>query len=473
MRRAFDKAAGARALSTPGGAARATGSAPFGRVADRIASGTLLTIGGYFGSQMVRLIGNLVLSRILFPEAFGLMTLVTVVFVGVAMFSDIGIAPSIQQSKRGDDQDFLDTAWTIQVIRNVLLWIACCILSWPAALFFGEPMLAQLLPVAGFAFVFLGFLPTRTHTAARHLLIGRLTVIELLSHALGLVAMVILALITRSVWALPIGNVIGSLIKLILMDRYLPGPRNRFRWEKEARHELVRFGKWIFLSTAFNFLLSQSDKIILGKFLTIEGIGIYNVGFFIATAPMAIAIAVNGRLMLPLCRDHPPGKDPADFALVRRIRMRFSVVVAASQIALALLGVAIIDILYDDRFLASGGVVVAVALMNLPYLIGITYEAVAFAAGDSRAVFFLNFTRAVLQTGLFLLGITYWGLEGAFLGFALAHVLAHGVVIHLARKHGGWDPLHDAAMALISLAGAALALWLHGAELSALAGFLP
>jgi O-antigen/teichoic acid export membrane protein len=470
MRGLRQKLAGLMASLAGGGAVDGAGFP--GKVTSRIASGTALIVGSYFVSQMLRLAGNLVLSRILFPEAFGLMTLVMVVIVGVTMFSDVGIKPSIQQSKRGDDQDFLDTAWTIQLIRCLLLWIACCLLAWPASAFFNEPMLAKLIPVASFFLVIHGFFPTRIDTADRHMMLGRVTVLDLASQVIALLAMILLAWITRSVWALPIGTIVGAVARLVLSDRYLLGPRNRLRWEREARIELIRFGKWIFLSTAFSFLLSQSDKMILGKYVSIEGIGIYNVGFFIATAPMMIAIAVNGRMMLPLCRDHPPGQSRDDFRIIRKVRFRFTLAFLACQVGLAFLGGMIIQILYDDRFLASGAIVVAVALMNLPYLIGMTYDVAALAAGDSRSVFMLNATRAVLQAGLFLAGIELDGLTGAFIGFALGHCLAHALVIRVAIKHKAWDPLHDAVMVLIGLIVAPVAIWLHLGELAMLSGFV-
>ena len=69
------------------------------------------------------LASNLILTRLLFPEAFGLMALGSVVLVGLQMFSDAGIGPSIAQSPRGDDPEFLDTAWTAQVLRGVILWL--------------------------------------------------------------------------------------------------------------------------------------------------------------------------------------------------------------------------------------------------------------------------------------------------------------------------------------------------------------
>ncbi len=84
--------------------------------------GSIWTLGGYGASQVLRLAGNLVLARLLFPEAFGLSALVGVFMVGLAMFSDVGIGPSVIRSHRGDDADFLNTAWTIQVIRGLVLW---------------------------------------------------------------------------------------------------------------------------------------------------------------------------------------------------------------------------------------------------------------------------------------------------------------------------------------------------------------
>jgi hypothetical protein len=63
---------------------------------------------------------DLILTRLLFPEAFGLMALVQVFMGGLQMFSDLGVNMSIIQSKRGEDPDFLNTAWTFQILRGLI-----------------------------------------------------------------------------------------------------------------------------------------------------------------------------------------------------------------------------------------------------------------------------------------------------------------------------------------------------------------
>ena len=226
---------------------------------------------------------NLILTRLLFPEVFGLMALVTACMVGMAMFSDVGITPAIMQNKRGDEPDFLNTAWTIQVIRGVLLWLSTFLLAYPLSVFYGEELLLYLLPAAGLTLIITGFNPTRIATADRHLIVGRVVFWDIVSQGLGVVVMVLLAWQLQSIWALIIGMVTGSLLKVLLMYFFLPGLKNSFHFEAEAARDLINFGKWIFLSTASGFLILQGDKIVLGKYISLHNLGIYNIAYFLAS----------------------------------------------------------------------------------------------------------------------------------------------------------------------------------------------
>ena len=88
-----------------------------------------ITVLGFGASQAIRLASNLILTRLLFPEAFGMMAIVGVFLIGLAMFSDVGVGPSIMGSARGDEPDFLDTAWTIQIARGLILLVIALALA--------------------------------------------------------------------------------------------------------------------------------------------------------------------------------------------------------------------------------------------------------------------------------------------------------------------------------------------------------
>lgn len=424
---------------------------------------------GQGGSQAMRLAANLVLTRLLFPEAFGLMAIVSVVTVGLAMFSDVGVGPSIYQSKRGDDQDFLNTAWTIQVIRGMLLCGVTGIMALPLAKFYGEPDLAKYLPIAGLSLAVAGFNPTRIETANRHLTkVGRVTTLDLLSQLIGILMMILLAFVMRSVWALVLGGLIINLIKLALTWTFLPGPANRFHWESEAAHELIHFGKWIFLSTACYFLTSQGDKAILGRFLTLDLLGIYNIGFFLANFPAGMGHVLTNKLLIPLYREKPPSEGPENKARIARMRTVLTASVGSALLFMAFTGPWLVDLLYDPRYMMSGAIVVGVALSLLPHVIGMSYDQAALAAGDSRTFFIFTSVRAILGVVMLLIGVSQYGLLGALIGMGVAYTLAHPVLVWLAVRHSAYDLRHDVIATLIAIIAGAAAVWLHWDVLAAL-----
>lgn len=410
----------------------------------------------------MRLGSNLILARLLFPEAFGLMALVSVVLVGLAMFSDVGVGPAISQHPRGDERAFLDTAFSINVARGVLLWGLTCALAYPMAAIYTAPDLMQLLPAAGITLLISGFNPTRIDTANRHLLLGRVTLLDLISQIIGIGCMVALAFALQSVWALVIGAIIGSVAKLVIMSKWLPGAANSFCWDKAAGRDLIHFGKWIFLSTACGFLLAQGDKAIFGAYLSLTELGVYNIGYFLASFPVLLAGAVVGRIMIPLYRDHPPAASAANFAKMRRLRLGVTGGTLVLLAALALTGPALVGVMYDARYAGAGAIVVAIACMQMPGVIGMTYDQSALAAGDSRTYFWLIALKALVQTVAFVIGVTMGGLMGALLAQAGAVTLLHPAIVLLARKHRAWDPLHDAVFFGLAAGLAGLVLWSQG-----------
>lgn len=430
-----------------------------------------ITVMGFAGSQVIRLASNLILTRILFPEAFGVMAMVSVVLMGLAMFSDVGVGPAIMQSKRGDDQEFLNTAWTIQIIRGFILYSVALILCWPVAQFYGEPDLIYYLPVASITLIIQGFMPTRLETANRHLQAGRVTIIDIATQLVGIIIAVALAYIFQSVWALVVSGLLSMLAQLYFLNRFLPGPSNRIRWEKPAAQELINFGKWVFLSTICGFAISQADKVVLGAYLSTYNFGIYNIGFFLASFPMMMGAVVTRRAVIPIYRESPPKASRENFLHLRKMRIFATSALMVLVAILVVTGVWLVSVMYDDRYQAAGGIVVLIVLMQIPAIIALTYDQAALAAGDSRSFFVLAVTRAVLVIAGLVIGLELYGLPGALVGQGAALIAAYPVVVWLAARQGAWDPLHDAGFAVVGIFLGLLAFWLQSDAIIALIQF--
>jgi O-antigen/teichoic acid export membrane protein len=432
-----------------------------------------ITVAGFGLGQVLRLGSNLILTRLLFPEAFGTMALVTLFIIGMNMLSDTGTGAAIMRSNRGDDPDFLDTAWVIQIIRGFALTGAAVLLAWPYAWWMGQPSLAQYLPVAALAMAIQGFNPTRFHTAHRHLQAGRVTLIDLSAQVIMIVAAVGLAWVWPSIWSLIVAGLVQVVAMWVLLNAFLPGHRNRFCWDKGAVNELVHFGKWIFLATVAGFVAVQADKIVMGRYLSLGDFGVYNIGFFLASFPSMLSSVVMARLLIPLYRESSPAASRDNMLRVRRLRFITTGALIALVAILGFAGPWLVGVMYDPRYHAAAGVVVVAAVVQFPAIVIQSCDQAALAAGDSRRFFALTLFRGAAMVLGLLAGLEIAGVEGALIGQAVAGLLTYPVLVWAVRPHGAWDPLHDGVfLGLWLLIG--IMVWItHAEEIAVLASFGP
>lgn len=427
-----------------------------------------LTIINFGSTQFIRLASNLILTRLLFPEAFGIMALATVLLTALNQFSDIGIIPSIIRSKRGEEMVFLNTAWTLKIIRSIVLWCVAWGLAWPMSAFYNEPLLAQVIPLMAITLLLDGLLPTKIESSYRHLKMGRLTALEIFSSLVGVTSMVIMAWILGTIWALPIGTVIGSAFRLVIFHFMLPGEKNWFALEKDAAFELINFGKWMFPATIATFVIIEADKFLIGRYVSLEVLGIYNIGFFLASFPLMMSRVLGGRVMVSFYRNSANDSSENTTKKARKLLFTLFGGLAASVILLVLTGTWLVDFLYDDRYISAGIILVALTTMHILQIAQIPYQNAVLGTGAGRDYFILLLIKAIFVCGSIWVGLEYYGLLGAILGQGVAMVLSYPFVVYFARKVKAYDPLFDLFMLAIAVAAGALAWWLYSDQITGL-----
>ncbi|MGH2415277.1 MAG: oligosaccharide flippase family protein, partial [Microcystaceae cyanobacterium] len=315
--------------------------------------GAIWTILGFGSIQILRFGNNLVLTRLLQPEYFGLMALVTTLRVGLELFSDVGIAQNIVNSKRGDEPAFLNTAWTIQIIRGVIIWIVCLLLSFPMANFYNDQRLVWLIPIAILYSIFDGFSSTSVHTLHRRMELGRLSLYELILQASFLSTLCLLVWLYPNVLALAIGTMIGGIYKLVSSYWLIPKYSNRFAWEPEAAKEILSFGKWMFIASALMFAAEQSDRLVLGKILSLQMLGVYTVAYTLASIPREVIKQLSYKVIFPAISQQ--ADLPRASLRTKIIRQRWLILIGCA-IVLAILvtiGDLVVAALYDQRYAAA------------------------------------------------------------------------------------------------------------------------
>src|SRR6185295_14728234 len=164
---------------------------------------------GMVASQGVRLATTLVMTRLLAPSMFGVMAIVVMVYVIAGLLTDLGIRQNIVQRHGGGDPAFLDTAWTVQILRGIVIWMMALLVAagfWVAGhlgylrpdTVYGTPILPVVLAVSTLAVVISGFQSTKGAIAERQLDQRRLIRIDLASQLSAFVLMAVVAWFTGS-----------------------------------------------------------------------------------------------------------------------------------------------------------------------------------------------------------------------------------------------------------------------------------
>jgi O-antigen/teichoic acid export membrane protein len=422
--------------------------------------GSAIAIGSHGLGQVIRLAKSLILTRLLFPEAFGAMALVWAVMYGLNMLSDAGLGPAIVRDRRGEDPDFLNTAWTVQAIRGAMLWGVSCLIAAPMASFYHQPELAQLIPVAGVTALIAGFNSTALHTCRRRMEIGRVAILELCNEVVGLIALVAWALVSRSVWALVGGAVISSAFLAVASHAFLPGIRNRFRWERESLHVFAEYGKWIYLSSAIHFFSVQSDRLLMGRYLDMGQLGIYSIAVTLCEALEVVSTKINSSVLFPAYGTIAREEKERLRSVFHRGRLGVDAILVLPIGALMVLGDWVVALLYDARYHQAGWMFQVLCARALMVATLRNSEACLIALGHPRYTFIQSACRATCILAGIPLGWHLAGISGVVWAVALSEIpVAAALWIGLAR-HNMFSAMCELRSFLFAAAGAAIGLGL-------------
>lgn len=403
-------------------------------LAGRAAKGTAWVAVGYGIAQVVRFGSNLVLARLLFPRAFGLMLLVNVFLQGLQLFSDLGIGASIIQHPR-TDRGFVDTAWTLQIVRGLVLWLATLAVAWPAAAVYGEPQLAWMLPVAGLTALLDGFVSTEVHTANRDLRMARLQAFELGVQLTAAVVTIAGAWMFRSVWALVGGMVAASVARATFSHVFLATQRNRFRWEPQAVRSVLHFGKWVFASSVVTFLAQQGDRLVFGKMLPLARLGVYNIALTLCEAPSALISTISFKVFFPMFSEMKRTSPDVDSAY-RRASSALALVGGAGALGLIVAGPLLVRVLYDSRYAEASWILRILALGIWGSSLVHFTASVVLASGRVKWLATANAARLAWLVATVPLGFARLGFEAAIALVVVAD-LPRYLVLGLACRADG------------------------------------
>ena len=411
-----------------------------------VVRGAVWTIAGFGIMQMLRFACRLVTARLVERYVFGVMTTIDLCIQGLHMFSDLGVRQCVVNSPRGDESRFLNTAWTVQVIRGLVLLLVALLIAWPLGWFYNQVALYWMIPFVGLTAVCDGFMSTSTLTMSRRLQRGAIVVREIGSYSAGMSVAIAWLLIlrwngwsgvhagTQQMFAVGTGTVVYSVLEMALSYTLIRGMRNYFTWDPTAGKELMHFGGWIFISTALTYFANNLDRLYVGK-ISQETLADYNIAAQLARLPTLLIVVLSQQFLFPLYGRLARSGMPltASFPRLHSAMTGFAAYLIAGAIAA---GRSFVWLAFSEDYRFAGDYVPWLGIAAWFTILQTSSEAALLAQGRTRQLAVGQATKLALMIPLLIVGHHYCGIYGVIAGYTAAEAARYVVLSAALAKQG-------------------------------------
>jgi len=256
---------------------------------------------GGMAQQILRLVRLQVLAWILLPSDFGVMSLISGVLLMLQALSDAGMQQALIQNPGGEYDDYLNSAWSINLVRNIGLMIL---------VFFGAPFVSMLggvyaseqfvplLRLSALILFFDGYTNVSLILMQKRLEFKRYKLILFSAHFIGLIFAIITAYIFKSALALVLSEII-VVASICFMSYKFHKYRPRFSFNYAIVKELLKYGFMVYILTIGFQLSVKVDIFYLGLISDETTLGIYNLAMVVIIASSTLFLQINISIGFP------------------------------------------------------------------------------------------------------------------------------------------------------------------------------
>lgn len=281
--------------------------------------------GLLLGLQLIHrglgIVSTLILARLLTPDHFGIVALVTIALQFFELLVETGNQQYIVQKSVLEDED-LNTAWTLDILSKTTIALIVIVVSPLVAKWFQEPDLTIALAVASLALPIRALKTPGMFRLARQINYKPLFQLSLWQKGVSFVTVVTIAVIEPSYWAIIIGNLVAAVVFTVgsyRVESYRP------RWSLLRLREQWQFSQWLLLRGIVGFTRSQVDNLLVSKAFGTSQLGGYNLVREISLLPALSAIIPMSEPLLAAIANAK--NEPMQLAF--RVRLSLTLMISA------------------------------------------------------------------------------------------------------------------------------------------------
>ena len=407
-----------------------------------VKAASLFSIAGQLYNIAIRFATNLILTRLVTPEDFGLMAVANIILLGTTLVSEVGLRQAIIRSESDVSGRLLRTIFTVQVARGALLALVLLLLSGVLIIFgssfpgvYSNPLLPYVIALISLNPLMVGFESTKIAVQGRNLTIGWNTLTETGAQTLGLAVGILAGLNGFGVWALAIGPLVAGLFRVIMSHTLIPGRADAFGFDREVFVEVFHFGKWVFLASLLGFVCFYGDQVILAAWLNEHELAMLALCFFmLGIVRQLVSKFANEVAFSKLSQvNRTQGGDVRKHYY--KLRAPLDVLLLSFAGGCMISGEQIIQFLYDPRFSDAG---LYLGLLSLAMIFDryLFFNSLLVALNAPKIVTQINLLRVILLVIGLPLALGHGGIEWAVLYLGLYRIATLPLIFFYKMKYG-------------------------------------
>jgi len=393
----------------------------------RAARGGIWIGGGDFAANGARFIRNVILTRLLAPEAFGIMAIILAINAAFESLTQIGINNVIIQNPRSLEKTFLNRAWWISIVRGVLLYLFIFIAAPWIGNFYENTELTGLLRVCLLSVLFTASISPRTYIEIKKMHYKKWAAINYGSTFIGVSAAICSGFFIHNVWALVIGFTTEAATRCLLSHVLCPF-RPGLSFDIESTQAISKYIRGYLGLPIMTLIFNQTDILVIGKLCSSSDLGLYNMAITLAQMPALIMAALMGHIGMPAFAEIQTDINKINQAVIGIT----SVVVALGMPAMLFAmfyGRDLLSIIYGPIYGSVAIPFAIVLLRSMVQIVGNPIVALYFAIGRPELNRRFTTIRAIAILVLIYPAIKHFSLIGAAMAGLIAMLVGYIIQI--------------------------------------------
>ena len=237
-----------------------------------------------------------ILTRLLDKADFGLIAIATMVISFTDIFAELGIASALIHKQNITQEEYSSVYW-LNIGLSVIVFALTCLVAPMVATFYKAPALTLIIRLLSLKIVLTAFGKLFQTIKSKNLEFGFISKVRILSSVVGIVASTAFAWYGFGVMSL----VYGELLKyasnqIIYAIAGMKQMRIMFHFRFSEIRDVLRIGGYQLGSQVMDFVASRLDILLIGKFFSMDELGVYNIAKDLINKPFMIVNSVSANV---------------------------------------------------------------------------------------------------------------------------------------------------------------------------------